>query len=211
MAIKEVIEKIIEQVKDFLGEWDSKETGQSGENWRNKIALTAALIALLGAFFGLFETNQVAEMIVDMNNAVINQTIASDRWSWYQAKDIRRHLYDVSAKAQDRTDPPLASEYRKKSEKYEKDQKDLNKEATKFEKMAKDSNDSSDQHKHLHLYSAMSVTAIEISIALLAISAYTRKKYLWLFAIIIGFGGFCVFVLGLYRYPQAWTRITSFL
>lgn len=205
------IREVIEQVKDFLTEWDGKETGQSGENWRNSIAVTAAVIAVFGAAVGLFETNQVADMIIEKDNALLNQTLASDQWSYYQAKDIRRHSYEISAKAQAKTDPPLASEFKGQSELYDKQRMAIKKEARKFEDLAKGFSAKSAEHQHLHLISAMSVTAIQISIALLAVSAYTRRKLLWLVAMLISVVGFGCFGFGLYHYPQAWASVSLFL
>jgi hypothetical protein len=202
------IREAIEQSKDFLTEWgDEEEASKSGRGWRNSIAVTTAVIAVLGAAVGLFETNQVAEMIIAKDEALLKESLASDQWGYYQAKDTRRHLYEISA----RTNPALASEFGGKSKQYDKERMAIMQEARRLEAKSHECDVKSKQHHNLHLISAMSVTAIQISIALLAVSAYTRSKPLWLVAILISVVGFGCFGFGLLHYHLAWVKVPFFL
>jgi hypothetical protein len=193
------IRESIELLKDFLTEdWDGKETGQSGGGvgWHHSIAVATAVIAVVGALAGLLETEFIARMIMYKNDAILNQSLASDQWSYYQAKDIRRHMYDISAKIH----PPRESEFRKKSAEYDSAREKIRKTAEWYATQAKKNNEESDKHYHLHLYFALSVTAFQVSIALLAVSAYTRSKRLWLFAILISVVGLGCIGFGLLQY-----------
>ena len=187
----------IEQAKDFLTEWDGKETGgaDGGVGWRHSIALAVAIIAMLGAIIGLFETEFIADMISYKNDALLMQNQASDQWSYYQAKDIRRHMYDIGAKIY----PRLEDEFTKWSKQYDSDRAKIRKKAEELDKLVTANNEKSRRYYHLHLIFALSATAFQVSIALLAVSAFTRSKPLWLFAILIsivglGFIGFGLFL-----------------
>lgn len=192
------IRETIEQLKDFLMELDNKETDQSGWDWQHSIAVTTAVIAMIGACVGLFETKKIADMIKSKNDAILEQSKASDQWSHYQAKDIRRHLYMISTKI----NPRLASEFTQKYKRYSSERITIRQEAEMHVKLSTENDLKSNQNYELHHYCAMSVTAFQVSIALMAVSAYTRSKRLWLFAILISFVGLGCIGLGLLKYPS---------
>jgi len=181
------IRETIEQVKDSLTDWDGKEIGQSGGGvgWRHSIALATAVIAVIGAIAGLYETKNIADMIYFKNEALIWQNKAADQWSFYQAKDIRRHMYDISAKI----NPRLADEFTQSSIKYDSDRTKIRQQAENSEKLAKENEEKSERYYDRHSRFALSVTAFQVSIALLAVSAYTMSKRLWLLAILISVVG----------------------
>src|SRR4051794_583494 len=52
-------------------------------------AITAAVLAVLAAFGSLLSGHAA-------NEAILAQTQASDKWSYFQAKSTKGHLYDVS-------------------------------------------------------------------------------------------------------------------
>jgi hypothetical protein len=156
-----------------------------GVGWRHSIALAVAIIAMLGAIIGLFETEFIAEMIRYKNEALLMQNQASDQWSFFQAKTIRSHLYEIIAKV----NPRLGPELRESSARYDRELADIKQKAEELEKKAKEKDDKSLRYYHLHLIFALSATAFQVSIALLAFSAFTRSKPLWLFAILISIVG----------------------
>src|SRR6184192_4105119 len=92
-----------------------KETAEhSGAVWISWAALSTAVLAVLAAIAGLLSGHHV-------NEAMMNQIEASDRWSYYQSKSIKASVLDAKmslAGASDESD-------RSKRDRYEKDRKSV--------------------------------------------------------------------------------------
>ncbi|MDD4885066.1 DUF4337 family protein, partial [Sulfuricurvum sp.] len=81
------VEEAMEEVKD-----EEKES-----RWLSYISLSTAIIAIVTALAGLYESQVTSKTILLKNEAVLYQGQASDQWSYYQSKGIKGHIYEVSA------------------------------------------------------------------------------------------------------------------
>jgi hypothetical protein len=168
----------IEVPTEHLHEKLEEAVHHSQETWIMKVALTAALLSVLAAISALFAGHYA-------NEAMLEQIQASDQWSFYQAKGIkasvlesRMILLKQMGKETDQKDLATA-------ERYKKEQKEIGGEAAEKQEGSA---------KHLVLHNALSkgVTLFQIAIAICAISALTRKKWLWYGSMILGMAGILV-------------------
>jgi hypothetical protein len=147
-----------------------------GEKWISWVALSTALLAVLAAIAGLLSGKHA-------NEAMMSQIEAADHWAYYQAKGIKAAVLDakmsLSGNAQE--------EDKKKAERYTEEQSEIQKEAKAKEEEAKG-------NFHQHEVFARSVTLFQISIAIAAISALTRKPAFWIVSLAFGAVG-CVFLI----------------
>src|SRR6266567_3850644 len=58
--------------------------------WLQWLALTTAIFAVLGAIASLKSGQLANEALLDLNEATLKQSQASDEWSYYQAKGIKQ-------------------------------------------------------------------------------------------------------------------------
>lgn len=58
------------------------------EHWLNQMALATVILAVC-ATLSTFRGGSFSTA------SVINQTLASDQWAFYQAKSTKQHLYDL--------------------------------------------------------------------------------------------------------------------
>lgn len=146
-----------------------------GEKWISWVALSTAILAVLAAITGLLSG-------MHANEAMMSQIESSDQWAYYQAKGVKAAVLDVkmslsgSATEEDRT----------KAERYQEEQKEIQKEANDKQHDAK-------SNFHQHEIFARGVTMFQIAIAIAAISALTKKRRFWIVSLLFGVVG-CVFL-----------------
>jgi len=74
------IREQIEQLEGVMG------------GWRTWLALTTALIAVIAAVISLASGYYADRSLLEKNNAVLLQSKASDQWSYYQAKGVKKNV-----------------------------------------------------------------------------------------------------------------------
>ncbi len=167
---------------EHLHENMEHEAHHSAERWVLLVALSSALLAALAAGSSLLAGHHA-------NEALIEQIQASDQWSYYQAKGVKSavleskvELLQAFGKAQDGNDNARLTEYRDQ-------QKDI-------EEHAREKESSSARHLLTHQTLAKAVTLYQIAIALGAIAALTRKRWLWFGSLVLGAVGTIFFLQG---------------
>jgi len=149
------------------------------------IALTSALIAVLAAVASMLSEHQA-------NEAMLSQLKASDQWSYYQAKGIKHNMVDtqiVVLESLGYKDQKKLDEMKAARDKYKSDQDDISKEATQEQK---------DSQKALKSHSSLSyaVTFLQVAIGISAISALTRRRWLWITSLFVAAGGLAFLTWG---------------
>ena len=147
----------------------------SGEKWISGVALSTAILAVLAAITGLLSG-------MHANEAMMSQIESSDQWAYYQAKGIKAAVLDAKMSLSG----TIAGDDRTKAERYQDEQKEIQKEATDKQNEAK-------SHFHQHEVLARGVTMFQIAIAIAAISALTKKRRFWIVSLLFGVAG-CVFL-----------------
>src|ERR1700730_6500220 len=146
-----------------------------GEAWLSQVALSTAILAVLGAIAGLLSGKHA-------NEAMMSQIQASDQWGYYQAKSIKAAVLEAKT-----TLAEAATEKDKeKAAKYQEEQAEI-----KLEAEHKETEATSNFHKHEVF--ARGVTMFQIAIAIAAISALTKRRRYWFISLIIGAIG-CIFL-----------------
>jgi uncharacterized protein DUF4337 len=151
----------------------------SAETWISWVALSTAILAVLAAITGLLSG-------MHANEAMMSQIESSDQWAYYQAKGIKAAVLDAKMSLGNNA----TEEDRTKAERYQDEQKEIQKGANEKENEAK-------SNFHQHEILARGVTMFQIAIAIAAISALTKKRRFWIVSLLFGIVG-CVFLaLGL--------------
>jgi hypothetical protein len=191
---------------------EKAEEGEHGDGFNRRIAL---LIAILALFLSFSET-----LGKGAQTEVVTKNIeASDLWSFFQAKDIRRTVVNVAADqtgllaagladpaAKAATDKQIET-WRKTAERYESDPKAGNgrKELEEKAKRAEEERDlSTAKYHHYELASA----AFQIGIVLASAAVITGMVVLAWLAGALGVVGVALLALGLFA-PHAVPLIAS--
>jgi len=170
--VREIQEKL-EQLEGFEG------------GWSRYLALTTALVAVVAAISSLRSGDLANRALLDKGEATLLQSRASDAWSFYQAKSIKAHLAELD----ERMSPSDAN--RKRSGDYERELTEIKSRAEDLERKVEAENVAADRLFETHHELALSVTLFQIAIALSALSALLRRKWVWVLSIamtIVGIG-----------------------
>ena len=110
------------------------------------------------------------------NDAVLERAEASDSWNFYQAKSMKQNMAEIAAA--NASSPAVAEKFRAEAERYKKEKAEVEKRG--HDAKYKEWNAKSDHAMHPHHFLSISMTFLQIAIALASITVLTQKR--WLFA-----------------------------
>ena len=141
-----------------------------------QIAIFTAILATVGAIVSFFGGDTQNNAMLFKNEAVLERAEASDQWNFYQAKSMKQNIAEMAAAVA--TDPKKVEFYQGEARRYAAEKKEVEAEARKHEKASRDWNEKSEKALHPHHYLAMSMTLLQIAIALASITVLTQKRWL---------------------------------
>jgi len=153
------------------------------------VTISMAILAVLVAVVSLLSHRTHTEEI-------LLQTKASDQWAFYQAKNIRRHTYELfldqlsvfpvkDAAAGEK----MAEKYKKELERYAEEQKEIEAEARKLE------SEEVVEQRRVDRYDLGEVL-LEVSLVIASITLLTRQRLYWGFALLLGAAGVVIAATG---------------
>jgi len=152
-----------------------------------QVAIFSAVLATVGAIVSFFGGHTQNDAILHKNNAVFERAEASDLWNYYQAKSTKQNLAELAAAIS--SDPKKVDFYQAEAKRYSAEKDGIKKQAEAHEAKAKDFNDKSEKALHPHHNLSISMTLLQIAIALASITVLTQKRWLLLGAAFAGFSG----------------------
>jgi hypothetical protein len=157
-----------------------------GDPFMTKVSVTIALLAVLAATVGSLETLETAGVTVAKNEAVLFQNKATDNWNFFQAKSLKKNLYEIAAAA----GGPKAEDFAKQAKRYDSEQDDIKKKAEEFEHKSEARLHDSEGHEKRHHVLTGAVTMLHISIAIATIAIITKgMRWPWYSSIALGAAG----------------------
>jgi hypothetical protein len=138
-----------------------------------KVAVTMAVIAAMLAIDGVMGHLLTTEEL-------LLQQKASDQWSYYQAKSVRRYTSEVAVDLfkglTSETSEKSVEAYKKKGEKYDEDMKEITKEAKGLEAESKMKGDQAHRLDYGEVF-------LELGIVLASMAIMTKTNLLWVASI----------------------------
>ena len=152
-----------------------------------QVAIFTAVLATIGAVVSFLGGHTQNEALYFKNEAVLKRAEASDQWNFYQAKSMKQNLAEFAASMT--SDASKAEFYKGEAARYSREKKDIEAQARALEAESKKFNDRSEQALHPHEKLAVSMTLLQIAIALASITVLTGKRWLLVGAGISALGG----------------------
>ena len=163
--------------------------------WLNTMALATVILAVC-ATLSTFKAGGYS------TQSVISQALASDQWSFYQAKSTKQHLYELQADqlklqamALSKDNPAGAAfaakqgEYRAAIGRYAGEKQDIQTRAHDLEQQR----DGAKQHGKPF---GIAVIFLQVSILLNSIAGLLKARRIWLASIPVGLAGLACFADG---------------
>ncbi len=155
------------------------------------VSITIAVLAVLAAIASSLETFESASAIIAANRAVLLQDQATDQWSFYEAKSLKKNIYAVAADS----GGAHAQDYLKKAKAEAAGETDAQADARKLENAREEQIKLSETHEGRHHYLTIGATLLEMAIALSTIAIVTKKRWPWITSAALGGVGAVVAVL----------------
>ncbi len=154
-----------------------------GDPFTTMVSITIAILAVLAASVGSLETIETAGVTVAKNEAVLMQNKATDNWNFFQAKSLKKNMYEIAAAA----GGPKADDFAKQAKRYDSEQEDIKKKAEEYEHKSEARLHDSEGHAHRHHVLTIAVTMLHISIAVATVAIITKgQRWPWYGAILLG-------------------------
>jgi uncharacterized protein DUF4337 len=176
------------------------EAAEKRESWIIALSFSTAIIAVFAAIAAMQSGAFSNEALIQKNEAMLAQAKASDQWAYFQAKGIKGAVYATQASTLKTSNPELSADARQEADRYSSEQKEISEEAKKFEEEVKARNEDSDKSLEHHHRFAYAVTMFQVAIALSAIAALSRQKFVWILGLAIGLLGLLYFIDGFRLY-----------
>ena len=168
---------------------------QHGSSLAQQVAIFTAILASIGAIVNYQGSNTQNAAMLYKNEAVLKKTQASDQWNYYQAVSNKGHLMEL---ASDLAPAEKSEYYKKQIEKYKTKKDEIKKKAEGLEAESEAANDRSAELMHPHHKLEQAMTLIQIAISLASITALTRKKWLFVLAMVSAAGGVSLWMMALF-------------
>ena len=163
---------------------EPEESGRSAISMR--VAVTAAILAVLASLSALQAERTAAESILSKNEAVLAQSRASDEWAYRQAKSIKQHLQDFAAPGHEPADTD-----RQRAEIAASEER-----AREAERLRDEANHEASERFEQHHRFAVGTSLLQIAIVLETVAAVLGRAPLWWIGIIVGALGAAAFANG---------------
>ncbi len=178
---------------DKLRETIDEEIEKEGGTLLRTIALTTAVFAAMAAVASLEAGGTVNEALALKTEATRLQAEASDQWAYYQAKGLKATVAETQKTIWLALDKAPPEELAKNQERYAEDQRKSMEKAKELEIQRDEKGKEADHLMHHHHFYAQSVALLQVSIALGAVAALTRRRLVWIGSILLGLIGAAMF------------------
>jgi hypothetical protein len=172
------------------------------ERWLTYMAITTILIAV-AATLSTFKGGGFS------TKSLLNQTLASDQWAFFQSKSIKIYILDMrrenleiqvaSLEKQKGNDTlikkynGMVADYTQKVKTYESEKEAISKEAKSYENVRNESKTHSGKF-------GIAVIFLQISILLSSIATLSKKRFVWICGLVLGLIGIFYFIDGFFLF-----------
>jgi hypothetical protein len=153
------------------------------------ISVTMAILAVFVAVVSLLGHRAHTEELLFQNRA-------SDQWAYYQAKNIRRHNYEMGVDLLSMVEFKDKAQADKVREKYQKEAERYTKEQSEIEEQAKDLEKESALAQRKANRFDLGEVFLEIALVISSLSLLSRNRFYWFLGIASGLAGLGIAATG---------------
>ena len=183
----------LEELKGLVAALKADQQAQKDKEkrdaWTKYVSLSMIFLAVLAAIATQRGAGYSSATMKQLNEATFNQAQASDQWAFYQAKGIKKNLYDLEKErlaASAPADAKAMSALVARIERYDKEQKEINAAATGFEAKRNAARDAATRAADAGREMGLAISVFQISIALGGITLVMKKRWLWSASLLAG-------------------------
>lgn len=178
------------------------EPAEGQQHWlTTAVAITVAVLAVLAAYASFAGGKAVHDSLANLIKASVLQSQASDQWAFYQAKGIKRHVFEVQRDVLRLGGTPqgaaLAARYDREVKRYASEQEQISKDAQALEHRRDGAREIGERYEALHDRFGRAVAFFQVGIVLCSVAAIVRRPAMWYGGIAAGAVGAAVLLQAL--------------
>src|ERR1700730_1601698 len=189
----------VEIETENLREAIHEEMEREGGSLLKTIAVTTAIFAAIAAVAALRAGGTANEALMLQTEATRLQAEASDQWAYYQAKGIKAAVQESARTSWQAIGKEAPPQYADAEKRYAKEQAEIAKTAREREHERDRKAAEATELLHKHHGFANSVALFQVAIALGAVAALSRNRWIWFSSLLLGIGGASLFFITLLR------------
>jgi len=155
--------------------------GETDKKLTRDVALSVTVMAIIAATIGSLQETESAHALGQKNEAVLLQTQASDKWSFFQAQSIKKNMYLIAGNAD-------------KAQHYGEEEEKLRTEATELEAKSREEWEKSTHHTHRQHTLTLGLTLVHVAIAISSLAIFNNRRLPLNGALALTVGGIAVAV-----------------
>lgn len=164
----------------------AQHAAHEGDPFLMRVSVTIALLAVLAASVASLESLETAATMGAKNDAALIQNKATDQWSFFQAKSIKKNMYEIAGMS----DGPHAEEFRATAQRNQDESALIQTQATDLGNQVEAKLIAAEMHEHRHQVLTVGVTLLHVAIAIATISIVVRgARWPWFGALALGGAG----------------------
>jgi hypothetical protein len=164
----------------------AKHAAHSGSSFLSRVAVSIAVLAVLAASAGSLETIESGAATAARSEAVLFQNKATDNWNFFQAKSLKKNMYDIAA-AQG---GPKTADWQAQARRNETEGADVQATAKEFEAKSEAATQEASRHEARHHVLTVATTFLHIAIAIATIAIITGgQRWPWYASLALGVVG----------------------
>lgn len=137
--------------------------GETDKRLTRDVAVSVMMMAIIAATIGSLQETESAHALGQKNEAVLLQTRASDKWSFFQAQSIKKNMYQIAGNAD-------------KAKHYGDEEEKLQTEAKELEEKSSEEWEKSTHHTHRQHTLTLGVTLVHIAIAISSMAIFNNRR-----------------------------------
>jgi hypothetical protein len=176
-----------------LEEMEARESAERAEeakkdSFNSQVTMTIAIMAVVAAVSASLETSEGDKTIVAKNDAVLQQNQATDKWNEYEAKSVKKNIYQVAADQGGAKAPAYAKVVAQNSA----DQQRIMAEAKAFEEKRRQYSEVAEIHERRHGRLTIGSTLLHMAIAISTLSIILHRRWPWFTALALTAAGLAI-------------------
>lgn len=150
------------------------------------IPLSITVMAVIAAVFGSLETTAASTAVLARSDAAVRQGEASDLWGFFQARSIKKNMYEIAASA---APADKAADLAAKAATYAKEEEDIQAKARAKEEDVRKEESASTQAMERHHHFAIATNIVHLAIAVASVAILVKRRWLWFGSLAIAAAG----------------------
>jgi hypothetical protein len=179
-------------IVDLKADRDAAKTKEKAEAWTKPAGVSVVFVAVIAAVATQWGAKYSSRVVTSLNDATYAQTLASDQWSFFQAKSIKQNLYEAArdqeeANPSDRT-PKIVADFSAKVEKFSEEKAAIKAEAERFGRDRERARETAHAWSVKGAAMGLSVSGYQIAIAVASIAMLMKRKSFWYASLVLAAG-----------------------